>query len=107
MNCLVLGIALSMHVGLQNDYNQAHPYLMCEKNEIITGVYYNSLNKPSLVLAKEYSLSDDLKVDLGLVTGYVYDVVPMFRVRYKNLFMMPALEDDRSGLVFGIQFDLN
>jgi hypothetical protein len=107
MNCLVLGIALSMHVGLQNDYNQAHPYLMCEKNEIITGVYYNSLSKPSLVLAKEYSLSDDLKVDLGLVTGYVYDVVPMFRVRYKNLFMMPALEDDRSGLVFGIQFDLN
>ena len=107
MNCLVLGIALSMHVGLQNDYNQAHPYLMCEMNEIITGVYYNSLSKPSLVLAKEYSLSDDLKVDLGLVTGYVYDVVPMFRVRYKNLFMMPALEDDRSGLVFGIQFDLN
>ena len=107
MSCLVLGIALSMHVGLQNDYNQTHPYLMCEKNEIITGVYYNSLSKPSLVLAKEYSLSDDLKVDLGLVTGYVYDVVPMFRVRYKNLFMMPALEDDRSGLVFGIQFDLN
>jgi hypothetical protein len=48
-----------------------------------------------------------LKVDLGLVTGYTYDVVPMFRVRYKDFFMMPALEDDRGGLVFGIQIDLN
>jgi hypothetical protein len=107
MNCLVLGIALSMHVGLQDDYNQTHPYLMCETGEIITGAYYNSLDKVSLVAAKEYSLSDDLKVDLGLVTGYTYDVIPMFRVRYKDFFMMPALEDDRGGLVFGIQIDLN
>lgn len=105
MNCLVLGIALSVHVGLQDNYNQTHPYLMCEKNEIITGVYYNSLSNVSLVAAKEYSLSDDLKVDLGIVTGYVYDVVPMFRVRYKDFFMMPALEDDRGGLVFGYQFN--
>tara|TARA_B110000858_G_scaffold159207_1_gene182725 strand:+ start:2893 stop:3216 length:324 start_codon:yes stop_codon:yes gene_type:complete len=107
MNCLVLGIALSMHVGLQDNYNQVHPYLMCEKNQITTGVYYNSLNKVSVVLAKEYDLTDDLKLDVGIVSGYVYDVVPMVRLKYKNLFLMPALEDDRTGLVFGIQFDLN
>ena len=107
MNCLVLGLALSMHVGLQDNYNQVHPYLMCEKNQITTGVYYNSLNKVSVVLAKEYDLTDDLKLDVGIVSGYVYDVVPMVRLKYKNLFLMPALEDDRTGLVFGIQFDLN
>ena len=105
MNCLVLGIALSMHVGLQDNYNQVHPYLMCEKNQITTGVYYNSLDKVSVVLAKEYDLTDDLKLDVGIVSGYVYDVVPMVRLKYKNLFLMPALEDDRTGLVFGYQYE--
>ena len=73
MNCLVLGLALSLHVGLQNDYNQVHPYVMCEKNQVITGLYYNSLDKASVVLAKEYDLTDDLKLDVGIVSGYVYD----------------------------------
>ena len=34
MNCLVLGLALSMHVGLENNYNQVHPYVMCEQNQV-------------------------------------------------------------------------
>ena len=38
---------------------------------------------------------------------YVYDVVPMIRLKYKNLFLMPALEDDRTGLVFGYQYEFN
>lgn len=80
---------------------------MCEKNQIITGLYYNSLDKVSVVLAKEYDLTDDLKLDVGIVTGYVYDVVPMVRLRYKNLFLMPALEDKRTGLVFGVQYEFN
>ena len=107
MNCLTLGIALTLHIGLQDDYNNMHPYLMCEKNQIITGLYYNSLNKVSVVLAKEYDLTDDLKLDVGIVSGYVYDVAPMVRLKYKNLFLMPALEDDRTGLVFGYQYEFN
>ena len=96
-----------MHVGLQNDYNQYHPYVMCQKEDITAGVYYNSLDKVSVVLAKEYDLTDDLKLDVGIVSGYVYDVVPMVRLKYKNLFLMPALEDDRTGLVFGYQYEFN
>ena len=107
MNCLVLGLALSLHVGLQNDYNQVHPYVMCEKNQVITGLYCNSLDKVSVVLAKEYDLTDDLKLDVGIVSGYVYDIVPMVRLKYKNLFLMPALEDNRTGLVFGYQYEFN
>ena len=107
MNCLLVGLALSLHVGLENNYNQVHPYVMCEKNQIITGAYYNSLDKVSLVLAKEFNLSDELTLDLGIVSGYVYDVVPMVRLKYKNLFLMPALEDDRTGLVFGYQYEFN
>jgi len=46
-----------------------------------------------------------LKLDVGIVSGYVYNVVPMVRLKYKNLFLMPALEDDRTGLVFGYQYE--
>jgi hypothetical protein len=30
----------------------------------------------------------------------------MVRLRYKNYFIMPAIEEDRTGLVFGVQFNL-
>ena len=49
MNCLLVGLALSLHIGLENNYNQVHPYVMCEKNQIITGAYYNSLDKYGLI----------------------------------------------------------
>ena len=94
-----------MHVGLQNDYNQYHPYVMCEKEDITGGVYYNSLDKLSIVGAYKFQFTDNLSLDVGAVTGYHYDVVPMARLRYKNLFVMPALEDDRTGLVVGLQFE--
>ena len=35
MNCLAIGLALSMHIGLQGDYNQAHPYATCETDKTI------------------------------------------------------------------------
>jgi len=105
MSCLAIGLALSMHVGLANDYNQIHPYATCETDKTITGVYYNSLEKLSLFGAIKYKLTDELLLDVGIVTGYVYDVVPMARLRYKNIFIMPAIEEDTTGLVLGIQVD--
>lgn len=105
MSCLAIGLALSLHVGLENNYNQRHPYVMCENENVIGGVYYNSLDKLSIVGGYKIQLSDDLTVDVGAVTGYVYDVVPMVRLRYKNLFVMPALEDDRTGVVVGFQYE--
>ena len=107
INCLAIGLALSMHIGLVNDYNQTHPYAMCETDKTITGVYYNSLDNFSLVGAYKYELSNNITLDVGAVTGYVYDIVPMARLRYKNFFVMPAFEiDNRTGLVFGVQFNL-
>ena len=105
MSCLAIGLALSLHVGLANDYNQKHPYLMCETENVIGGVYYNSLDKWSVVGGVKYDLTNDITLDVGVVTGYHYDVVPMARLRYKNLFIMPALEDDRTGVVVGFQFE--
>jgi len=109
MSCLVLGLALSMHLGLANDYNQTHPYAVCETDKTIVGAYYNSLDKTSLVGAYKYELTDEVTLDLGIVTGYLedYPVVPMARLRYKNFFAMPAVEpdDDRVGIVVGLQFN--
>ena len=105
MSCLAIGLALSLHVGLENEYNQTHPYVMCETENVIGGVYYNSLDKLSIVGGYKIQLSDDLTLDVGAVTGYDYDVVPMARLRYKNLFIMPALEDDRTGFVIGFQYE--
>ena len=105
MSCLAIGLALSLHVGLENKYNQKHPYLMCETENVVGGVYYNSLDKWSIVGAYKLRFTDDLSLDVGAVTGYHYDIVPMARLRYKNLFVMPALEDDRTGLVVGLQFE--
>jgi len=105
MSCLAIGLALSLHVGLENEYNQKHPYLMCETENVVGGVYYNSLDKLSIVGGYKIQLSDDLTLDVGAVTGYDYDVVPMARLRYKNLFIMPALEDDRTGFVIGFQYE--
>ena len=105
MTCLVLGLALSMHLGLANDYNQVHPYAMCETDNIIVGVYYNSLDRTSLVGAYKLNISEDLVLDFGIVTGYEYDVLPMIRLRHKNFFVMPALEKNRVGIIFGLQFN--
>lgn len=105
MSCLAIGLALSMHVGLVNDYNQVHPYAICETDKTITGIYYNSLDNVSLFGAIKYKLTDELLLDVGIVTGYVYDVVPMARLRYKNIFIMPALEDeDQVGIVVGLDY---
>ena len=73
MSCLVLGLALSMHLGLANDYNQTHPYAVCETDKTIVGAYYNSLDKTSLVGAYKYELTDEVTLDLGIVTGYLED----------------------------------
>ncbi|MBG11177.1 MAG: hypothetical protein CMD92_08465 [Gammaproteobacteria bacterium] len=107
LNCIVLGLALSAHMGLEGKYNNFHPYAMCETEKTIVGTYYNSLDRWSLIGAYKYSLDEDLSLDLGIATGYDYDVVPMARLRYKNLFVMPTVEDEeRAGVVFGIQFEL-
>tara|TARA_B100000035_G_scaffold235069_1_gene203316 strand:+ start:1736 stop:2077 length:342 start_codon:yes stop_codon:yes gene_type:complete len=111
LNCLVLGLALSAHVGMKYEYNQVHPYAMCETEKTIVGTYYNSLDRWSLVGAYKYRLDEDLTLDVGLATGYDYDIVPMARLRYKNLFVMPSVEgyeneEKRTGVVFGIQFEL-
>ena len=101
MSCLSLMLALSMHVGLEGNYNSIHPHARCQKDALISGVYYNSEDNISAYVGLERN-----GFELGLVTGYTYaDVVPMLRYKKDKLFIAPAIEKGgRKGLVIGIEF---
>jgi hypothetical protein len=105
MNCLSFLLAVSMHVGLENNYNMIHPHIRCQQNETIGGVYYNSRERASLYVGREYILQH-FNVELGLVSGYEkYPVVPLFRLKKDIFFIAPAYElDGRFGAVLGIEY---
>ncbi len=101
MSCLSLMLAISMHIGLENNYNNIHPHARCQKDVLISGVYYNSEDKIST-----YVGLTNQGFELGFVTGYIYsDVIPMIRYKKNNWFITPAYEKGgRKGLVFGVEF---
>ena len=103
MNCLSLLFALSLHVGLEGDYNSYHPHARCEKDSLISGIYYNSEDRISSYVGLQYE-----GLELGLVTGYSYsDIVPMIRYKKDNWFIAPAYEKGGSkGIVIGLEFKI-
>ena len=79
MNCLSAFFAMSMHLGLQGDYNGYHPHVRCQVDSVISGVYYNSEDNISFYTGLEHN-----GFELGLVTGYSHNkIVPM--IRYKKI----------------------
>ena len=101
MSCLSLMLAISMHIGLEGDYNNIHPHARCQVDSMISGVYYNSEEKVSAYIGLEHE-----GWELGLVTGYTYaDIVPMVRYKKDNWFITPAIESNgRKGIVIGLEF---
>ena len=74
-----LGIALSLHLNLLGDYNFVHPYVEYVDDNFIAGTYYNSEDRWSFFIGKEYN-SGDFGLELGLVTGYKSSpIIPMIR----------------------------
>ena len=106
MNCLGLFLALSMHVGLEADYNNIHPHARCTVDDNIAGVYYNSEDRISTYVGREFELDEYWTLELGLVTGYKSeDVLPMVRYKAGGLFISPAYEkhngEENYGVVLG------
>ena len=102
------GIAVTLHIGLNEEYEYNSFHLYCKaktESNIIAGAYYNSINKLSLFAGYEYDINYDTSIEIGLASGYYYDVTPTFRLNYKNLFLMPAVDDDKKGIVVGLQFN--
>ena len=101
MSCLSLMLALSMHVGLEGNYNSIHPHARCQKDALISGIYYNSEDNISVYVGVTHN-----GWEIGLVTGYTYsDVVPMIRYKKDKWFIAPAIEKNGSkGFVIGVEF---
>jgi len=103
MNCLGLFLALSMHVGLEGDYNSVHPHARCTVDNNITGLYYNSEDRISAYVGKEFQLTENGKLELGLVTGYKSeDVLPMVRYKVGTWFISPAYETHNGRENYGV-----
>jgi len=100
LNCLQLFLALSLHLGLENDYNNIHPHARCIVDNHISGIYYNSENNISLYTGFEHN-----GFELGLVTGYSSnDILPMIRYKKNNWFISPAYETDGNyGITIGLE----
>lgn len=106
---LTAGVAISLHLFLNGDYNPIHPYAQLEKNDWALGAYYNSESTVSGYVSKTYELGNDYEVELGVVTGYSDTaILPMVRLRKGDVFVMPAMEtwngEKNVGLVIGYQF---
>ena len=108
MSCLGLFLALSMHVGLEGDYNSVHPHARCTVDNSIAGVYYNSEDRISAYVGKEFEITENGKLELALVSGYKSeDILPMIRYKVGTLFISPAYEkhnnSENYGLVIGFE----
>tara|TARA_Y100000401_G_scaffold80731_1_gene66143 strand:- start:228 stop:533 length:306 start_codon:yes stop_codon:yes gene_type:complete len=101
VSCLSLFFALSLHVGLEENYNSFHPHARCEKDNLISGVFYNSEDRISTYLGLQHE-----GFELGLVTGYTYgNIIPMMRYKKDKWFIAPAIENNgNKGLVLGLEF---
>ena len=101
--CLSILLAVSTHLGLDNNYNNVHPHVRCTIDNWITGAYYNSERNMSYYVGRKIS-----NFEIGLVTGYnSYDVLPMIRYINNGWFVAPAYEKSNNvGLTVGYEFTI-
>ena len=110
---ILLGIALSQHLNLQNNYNEIHPHIRLQHEQYIAGAYYNSEDRVSPYAGARFEF-DSHGVELGIVGGYpaLGEVVPYVRYTYDlndnlNLFVAPAGEkvdgEINYGAVVGVE----
>mgnify|MGYP001239234137 FL=1 len=108
MSCLSLLVALSLHIGLEGNYNNVHPHARCDIDNTITGAYYNSEENISFYVGKKIPIYN-AELEVGLVTGYSgANIAPMIRVTKDSWFVAPAYETTGNiGFVIGYEFKLD
>jgi len=107
--CLSLLMAVSMHIGLEGEYNSFHPHARCQIDNTLTGVFYNSEDSISFYAGKEFEIDRFVRLEIGLATGYsAGDVVPFMRYTDRGWFIAPSYEYDEKniGLVLGYEWKL-
>jgi hypothetical protein len=109
-SCLSLMVAMSLHVGMEGDYQSVHPHARCDVDNKIAGVYYNSEKSLSAYLGYKFDMPFDSDLEVGLVTGYTgVKVAPMVRLVKDNWYITPAYETSNGGnwgIAVGYEFKL-
>jgi hypothetical protein len=100
---LELGLALTLHLNMNQDYNEFHPYGRFSYQDYNIGAFYNSEKRISYFTSTNINLDNNVDVEIGLVSGYRKDITPLVRLRYGTFFMMPGIENDNVGIVIGKQ----
>jgi hypothetical protein len=114
---LSYGIAFSHHVGLEQSYNEVHPYVSATVSEKFSlTAYINSLDGLSVAAGYKINVTDNTSLTLGGVTGYKLPntpIAPYFKLDYRlsdnvDLSLMPAYEqnenEDKIGTVVAVTF---
>ena len=107
MSCLEILVAITLHLGLEGDYNNIHPHGRCNIDNWITGAYYNSEENVSVYVGKIIPNVDrNWDLEIGLVTSYSgVDIAPMIRYINDGWFVAPAYETSGNiGLTIGYEF---
>ncbi len=111
---ILYGIALSMHFGMEGDYNEIHPHVRIQQDRYIAGAYYNSEDRISPYVGVQYTF-DNVFVEGGIAGGYpaLGGVIPYARAGYKlsdntKVFVAPAGEvvDGETNIRAVIGFDI-
>ena len=106
MDGLSLGLALSLHLGFEGEYNAIHPHLRYTTDSYIAGAYYNSESNISPYVGYRFE-HNDFGLEIGAVGNYSHaDVLPYVRGTYKQFFVAPGVESENVGLVLGIELPL-
>jgi hypothetical protein len=104
---ILLGLALSLHLGTEGDYNNVHPHVRLQHDNLIGGAYYNSEYTASFYGGIAFE-NNRWNYEVGIVSGYDDELYPFFRSTYDlndntMVYMTPALEGDNVGLVVGVE----
>lgn len=113
MDGITLGLVISLHLGLQGNYNSISPHVRYEKDGLITGIYYNSMEKLSVYGGYRVDSEGGVGAEFGIVSGYdkVAPIVPYSRITYDidslRFYVAPGVEkwndDINLGLLTGVE----
>ena len=73
---VLLGIALSSHIGFQFDYNEIHPQIRLESEKYAVGAFYNSEENISLYGAKRIIINNRTKIKYSYsIDAYILNII--------------------------------
>jgi len=101
MGCLEVVLALSLHFGLDQNYNNLHPGIRCNYKQTTIGSFYNSERNLSSYLSRKIKVGEGV-FEVGAATGYHLSVVPFIRYVKGKFFIMPAYEKTSLGKNYGL-----